>query len=269
MHGKGHGAEGQGHQKAKVSGCAHKDPPGRPEDWPLIGAARGRRPTGLLLPEGHQVEQQAHKGRGLNHLNETELGEVLEKHTEDQGRDQHAHQQHGVHEGDHARPLLFGDEVGGKCQACGLNRLHAQAHQQECEGRAGRANPGRPMGVTREQDEREGHDGQATKLQQAAHPDVRHAPPANGRAMGVGSKAHQGPEGGHQHWQGHHAGHQPGGHAEFHNEHSVERAHQERRGQAHRHLKERQAQQLEEWQVCTGEVCKRKVARVDLRPLAG
>jgi hypothetical protein len=73
-------------------------------------------------------------------------------------------------------------QVGGQRQAGGLRGLHAGADQQEGQRRADWPSQAGPLGVARQQEQRERHDRQAAELQQRAHPDVGHALPAQRRA---------------------------------------------------------------------------------------
>ncbi len=72
-----------------------------------------------------------------------------------------------------------------------LHHVHAGADQQEGQRGRDMRGPGRPVAVARQQDQREGHDGQAAELHQRSEPDVGYPPPAQDRPVRVGPEADQ------------------------------------------------------------------------------
>ena len=171
------------------------------------------RVAGLLLPEGDAVQHHSQEAGALHHLDQPKLAERRQQKPEDHRRRHGADEQHHAEERHHLGPRAFRRQIGGQGQASGLRHVQARAGEQERQRRAGLADDRRPVAVARKQDQREGHDRQAAELQHGAEPDVGHPLPAQHRAMGVRSMAHQHPEWGEHQGQGDHHRHEPGGQA--------------------------------------------------------
>ena len=60
----------------------------------------------LLLPQGEQVDHHRQRARALNDLDQLDRREVMKQRADHQPRDQHADQQHDVHQRDDARPRV-------------------------------------------------------------------------------------------------------------------------------------------------------------------
>ena len=157
-------------------------------------------------------------------------------------------------------------EVRGEREARGLGRVQPGADQQERERGCDVADPERAVRIAGEQDQRERHDREAAELQQRAEPDVRHAPPAEDRAVRIGAEPDQRAERREHQRQRHHQRDQPGGDAELDDHHAVQRAGEQHHRHADRDLEQREPQQPGQWQFRGGRVGERQEARADPRP---
>ena len=138
-------------------------------------------------------------------------------------------------------------------------------HQERERGR-GVADPRGTAVVARHQDQRERHDRESAELDHRPHPDVRHALPAEHRAMGVGPEADQRAE---RREDERHADHQrdePRRHAELDDHHAVERADQQHGRHADRDLEQRQPQQARQRQRVARRVGERQELGAELGP---
>jgi hypothetical protein len=165
-------------------------------------------------------------------------------------------------------PQLRRREVGRERQPGGLRRVHADADQQEREGRAELADGGRAVGVARQHDQREGHDRQPAELEERAEPDEGRAAPAEVGAVVVGTEADQRPERREEQRDGDHQADQPRRHVQLDDHHAVERAGEQHRRHADRHLEQRQAHQARERQGGGGGVGERQELRPEPHPSA-
>jgi hypothetical protein len=101
-------------------------------------------------------------------------------------------------------------EVAREGEAGGLHGVRPDTHEEEGEHAADPSRPERAGVTPLQQQQRERHDRQAAELEQRALPEVRHAPPPEGRAMQVAAVADQRAERRDEHRQREHRG-DPGG----------------------------------------------------------
>ena len=240
LHGKAGGAEAQRQQPARPAALAAQHAPGIEEALvgPVREAAGGA--ARLLLPQGDAVQHEHQHAGALDHLDEAQLAEVGQQRAEAHRAGHHAHQQHQRQQDDHARMGLPRAEVGRQRQPGGLDRVHARADHEEGKRGRRRSHPCGALGVTGEDDQREGHDRQPAELQQRADPDVGHPPPAQRRAVLVGAEADQRPEWRQHQRQRHHERDQRRTHPELDDHHPVQRADQQHRRQPDGDLEQRQ-----------------------------
>jgi hypothetical protein len=132
----------------------------------------------FLFPQCRDVEQHLRDRDALDHLDQADLVEIPQQLAEDQRTADHSDQQHHVEEGDHARPRIFGRNIGGQRQTCRLGRVHAGADQQERQRRAELSVDGWIFAGAGQHQQCERQDGEAAELQQRAHPDIGNATPA-------------------------------------------------------------------------------------------
>ena len=102
--------------------------------------------AGLLLPYGNGVEYQREHCCGLNGLNQSAMAVGLERLAKGRGAQQHAQQQHHIHEAHHLGFALFRGEVCGQGKARGLNRVQTGAHKEKGHCRGQVPNPYRRIG---------------------------------------------------------------------------------------------------------------------------
>ena len=119
-------------------------------------------------------------------------------------------------------------EVGREREAGGLGGVHADADEKEGEP-APRADDGGAVGVARQDDQREGHDGEAAELEQRAEPDVGRPPPAEIGPVRVGPEADERPERREDERERHHQPDDPGRNRELDDHDAVEGAGEEHR----------------------------------------
>ena len=211
--------------------------------------ARAIRIARFLFPQRHDVESESKRSCALHHLNELHFVEVLQQKTKGETAADHANQQHHIHQRHHTRARLNRRKIGRQRQSRRLRRLHARANQQERQSAGDMADPQRPRGVARQNQQSERHDRQAAKLQQRAKPEIRHAAPAQIRAMMIGPETTQRTERRKHQRQRNGNGDQPCGDAKLNDHHAVERANHQRHRHADGDLKQRQAQQTRQRQI--------------------
>lgn len=157
---------------------------------------------------------------------------------------------------------MIGSQVGRERQARGLSRVQSCTDQQKCDGCADLTYLGRTATLAAEDEQGKGHDREAAVLQQRTEPDVRHAAPAEDRAVLIGVEAHEGAHRREKQGQRNHGRDEPGGHAEFDDHHAIERAVEQRERDADRDLEQRQTQQSSERQIIARSVCERQETRI-------
>ena len=100
-----------------------------------------------------------------------------------------------------------------------------------------------------ENEQREGHDGEAAELDHGALVDIGHALPAQFRAVIVRLEADECPEGRKDQRDCQHDRHERGRYAQFDDHDAVERADQQHQRHANRNLKQRQPQKSRQRQI--------------------
>ena len=204
---------------------------------------RAGRVARFLFPKCDGVQHHGRERRALHDLNQLQLGEIRQHRAEQQRARDHAEQQHDAKQRHDLGMRLRQREVGRQRQADRLRRVQPGADHEERQRRRRLADPGSGVAIAGQQNERERHDGQPAELHQRAHPQIRHAAPAQYGPMGVRLIADDGPERREHQRQGDHGRHQPGRHAQFDDHHPVQRADQQHDRHADGDLEQRQAQQ--------------------------
>ena len=115
--------------------------------------------------------------------------------------------------------------------------------------------------------QREGHDGEAAKLHQRAHPNVGHAAPAEHRTVRVGLETNDRAQRREDQRQAYHDRDKPGGNIEFDDHHAVERADQQHDRHADGYLEQRQPKQPRQRQLLRGGIGERQELRPDPTPV--
>ena len=171
---------------------------------------------------------------------------------EGHGADDHAEQQHDIHQSDDLGLRSRRRQIGGERQADGLHRVQARPYEQKCDARPDVSDPDRVacgFAPAREHQQGEGHDGEAAKLHHGAAKDEGHPPPPKGRLMGVRLETDERAKGREKQRQGNHHADKRRRHFELDNHHPIERAHQQHERHADRHLKHGKAQEPSQRQL--------------------
>ena len=231
--------------------------PGFAECGLLAHGISSRRIAALLLPCGDAVQHKGDHRAGLNHLDQPQRAEVGQGGAEGEGADDHAKQQHDIHQANHFGLGFRRRQIGRQRQADGLHRMESRAHQQKSDACAHMADPNRKAGgfAAPGQDQQgEGHDGQTAKLHHGAAENEGNPPPAQGALMGVRLEADECAKWREEKWQRNHHAHKRGWHVKLDDHHAIECAHQQHQSHADRHLKQGQAQQAAERQIGRGDI---------------
>jgi hypothetical protein len=226
-----------------------------------LGVAR------LLLPDGGDVEHNRDHSRALDDLDQPQGREIDQQQREDRAAGDHAQQQHRVHQRHDPRAHVIGRQIGRESEARRLRGLQTGPCQQESQRGCGMAGPPRRVSAFHHQQQRERHDGEATKLQQRAVPEIGQPPDAEGRAVRVGLVADQRAERREQQRDRHHHRDQRGRHAELDDHDAVERADQQNGRHADGDLEQGEAQEPAKRQPFGRGIRERQEPPRSLRPL--
>jgi hypothetical protein len=272
-HAEAHGAERDDDQQAHRRPPAHEKPPGVDE----VVMGLGLHPCGahpvarLLLPHRDQVQRHRHHRGALHHLHQLAGGVVLSSPPKIS-----AAAIMPTSSITYISPTTLGCSSTGTrsvasarptvCTICTPAPTSRKASAAlECRSRAAHRPPDR---ITRQHQQREGHDREAAELQHRALPDVGNAAPAERGFVDVGAVADQRAERREEKRQRNHHAHQRRGHLQLDDHHAVERAHQQHQRHADRDLEQRQAQQARQRQILGRHIREGHVARSDLADLA-
>jgi hypothetical protein len=233
-------------QQAQGPGIADEIAPASLEP----GLSRGRYGTGaaarLLLPHRRDIERDGHDRRPLDDADQATGRVVFQQRAEDERADDHAEQERDIHQADDFRLIFLGHQIGGKGEARRLDHVDPGTDQQEGQRGGGVTDPQRGIGgfaVSRQDQQREGHDRESAELEQRAAPDERNTPQSQRGNMRIRAETDQHPEGREGDRQGQHDRNQGSGDRQFDDHHAVQRPRKQDERHAHRHLKQRQAQQ--------------------------
>ena len=266
LHRKGCGPERDGDEKPDGSRNAAIFVQGLAQADRFAARCGQLRIARLLLPHRHDVENDRQKRGPLDHLDERLRREVDQKDAVEAGRRHHADQQHDIEQRHHPGPLGFRHDVGGERQTGGLGHVKAEAREKEGKAGACGAGPARADRLGLKKQEREGHDRQTAELQQASEPEIRHAAPAEHGLVGVRPVAEEEPQGGGENRKRHHGRNQRDVHAEFDDQHAIERAGQQDHDAAGGNLEQRQPQKTRQRHVLACRIRKRHEARAGILP---
>ena len=253
---KAGGADGERRKEPGEAGLPAEGGEGFAEGLAILARRRDVAAPRLLLPDRHHGQRHGQHGRALQHLDQPQRREVVQRAADGDRADEHADEEHGVEHGDDARALFRRRKVGGEREAGGLHRVQAEAGHQEGERQPGLAEADRAGAPLGDDQERDRHQREAAELDQRAEPDVGNAPEAEIGPVRVRLEADQRAGGRGDQRQRHGDRDDRQRDLQLHRHHAVQRPAEQHQRDAHRNLEQRQPEQPAERQfrrTCVGE----------------